>query len=177
MHDKVFKVLAFEWLTCGLVNHHYGKLDAGKAFSPAQMVIDFEINHELSRLAHGIEVSDETLALDVIREYALDHSRIYLDNDHTVRHFRQALWQPLLMDRSSWAGDAAERRKERQLVDEAESRWRRAYQRYRPPAIPAEKVKAVDEVVAAHGRTCPPGRSHVTRFTRRFVEVQSRCQR
>lgn len=155
LHDKVFKVLGFEWLTCGVVNHHYGKLDAGKAFSPAQMVIDFEINQELARLAHGIEVSDETLALDLIREYALDHARIYLDADHTVRHFRQTLWQPLLMDRSSWAGDAAERRKERQAVDEAESRWRRARQRYQPPAIPIEKIRAVDDVITrARAQLC-----------------------
>ena len=148
MNDKVFKALAFEWLTSGPVNHHYGKLDAGKAFSPAQMVIDFEINRELAQLRRGIEVSDDTLALDLIREYALDHARTYLDTEHTVQHFRDALWQPRLMDRTSWIDTAEEQRKERQIVKEAEARWRGALHRYRPPAISVEKLRAADDVIA-----------------------------
>jgi trimethylamine--corrinoid protein Co-methyltransferase len=147
MHDKLMKTLAFEWLTCGEVNVHYGKLDAGKAFSPAQMLIDFEINHELAALGSGIPVTDDTLAVDLIRQVALEHKRSFLESEHTLRHFRESLWRPRLMDRTSWEGGDPERQKERQALEAAEGRWRGALAAYRPPEIPADKLRAVDQVM------------------------------
>ena len=44
------------------------------------------------RLARGIEVDDETLALDLIR--SINHSGNYLAEPHTVAHFRSEHYQP-----------------------------------------------------------------------------------
>jgi trimethylamine---corrinoid protein Co-methyltransferase len=149
MNDKVFKALAYASLTAGPINHHYGKLDAGKAWSPAQMLIDFEVNREIRQLQRGIEVNDDTLALDLIQSRARDHSHNYLETEHTYRHFRQTLWHPQWMDRTSWISTAEEREKEHIMVERAEARWRDALARYQPPNIPREKVQAAEGVIAA----------------------------
>ena len=55
----------------------------------------------------GLEISEETLALDVIHEHAL--SGDFLGADHTVRHVREG-WQPRLVDRhnyNQWADRGA----------------------------------------------------------------------
>ena len=53
-----------------------------------------------------MEVSDEKLGLDAI-QHAIDAGS-FLAEEHTLRHFRQELWFPQLLDRrffQSWAED------------------------------------------------------------------------
>ena len=151
MNDKVFKALAYAWVT-GQLNFHRGTLEAGKAFSPTQMVIDMEINRELSQLARGMDVTDETLALDLIEEYSAGLGRSYLGAGHTARHFRKVLWRPSLMDRTCWESPQAEREKERAMLEQAEAIWRDALAGYQRPEVPQEKIKAVDAVLASARR-------------------------
>ncbi len=153
MNDKVFKSLAFEWLTCGQVIQHYGKLDAGKAFSPVQMLIDFEINREINQLGCGVEVNDETLAVDVIQEIAMNHSSSFLQSDHTLRHFRKVFWYPELMEQSSWDSASEERKKEKMMLEKAEARCRSALASYQFPDIPSEMIRAVEAVIESARQT------------------------
>ncbi len=147
MNDKVFKGLAYNWLTGRPDRQHRGMLEAGKVFSPTQLVIDFELNRELAQLARGLEVTDETMALELIVDRGLDYGRSYLDSEHTLRHFRSALWEPELMDRTVWDSPEAERRKEQIVLERAEQKWRDALVRYEPPVIPAERIRAAEAVV------------------------------
>jgi trimethylamine:corrinoid methyltransferase-like protein len=52
------------------------------------------------------------------------------------------------MDRTSFESPEAERRKERQIVERAEARWRDALARYTPPLLDEHKIKAAEEVLA-----------------------------
>ena len=65
-----------------------------------QMVIDDEIARIIGRMAEGIEVSDDTLALDVID--AVGPGRDFLGVRHTMDRFRGEHFMPTLSDRSSW---------------------------------------------------------------------------
>jgi trimethylamine--corrinoid protein Co-methyltransferase len=145
-HDKIFNGLTYAWLT-GQVNYQRGTLEAGKCFSPTQMIIDCELNSELANLARGMEVNEETLALDLIAAAGPGSAINFLEQDHTLRNYRQALWYPSLMDRTNWESPEAERQKETLLLRRAESRWRDALARYEPPHIPREKIEAADDVV------------------------------
>lgn len=146
MHDKIFNGLVYAWLT-GQVNFQRGTLEAGKCFSPTQMVIDCELNAELASLASGITVTDETLALELIETSSPASAVNFLEEDHTRRNYRQALWYPSMMDRTNWESPEAERQKETNLLRKAEARWRDALARYEPPDIPTEKIKAARDVV------------------------------
>ena len=66
-------------------------------------MIDDEIIGSIRRFTRGIGVSEETLALDLIRE--LGHKPDYLWNEHTVAHFQEEIRHSRLAvrcKRESW---------------------------------------------------------------------------
>ena len=76
-----------------------GSLGAGSAFSPQQLVMDSEIFSWNAKIAAGIEVDDETMALDAIRQVGIGGN--FLGQRHTRRHMKD-VWRPRLLDRSMW---------------------------------------------------------------------------
>jgi trimethylamine--corrinoid protein Co-methyltransferase len=76
-----------------------GELDFGLTSSYEELVIDNEIAGQVLRMRKGFTVSDETLALDAIKETGPGGN--YLIHPHTLRHFRQEVWRPTLADRQS----------------------------------------------------------------------------
>src|SRR4030042_7131305 len=53
------------------------------------------------RILGGIEVSEETMALELIDQVGPDGN--FLEQHHTLRHFREN-WYPTLLNRASYAG-------------------------------------------------------------------------
>lgn len=82
---------------CGLVGgevvNGLGVTDFSALLSYEQLMIDHEIAGMVIRLYKGIDVSDETLAEDVIKKVGIGGS--YLAQRHTLNHLRE-LYQPLL---------------------------------------------------------------------------------
>ena len=76
-----------------------GTLGAGAAFSAQQLVMDAEIFSWNAMIAAGIEVEDETIALDAIKQVGIGGN--YLGQRHTRRHMKE-VWRPRLLDRSMW---------------------------------------------------------------------------
>jgi len=66
-----------------------GNLEFTRAISLEQAVIDNEIIAAIQRIKKGIHVSDETLALDLIKE--MQSQANYLSSDFTLKYFRQEL--------------------------------------------------------------------------------------
>jgi trimethylamine--corrinoid protein Co-methyltransferase len=65
-----------------------------------QLVIDDEMSRIIGRIAEGIEVDDESLALDVIHKVGI--GKDYLGQRHTMDHFRTEFFNPVVSDRSSY---------------------------------------------------------------------------
>lgn len=63
-----------------------GQLESQRTISLPQMLIDDEIAGIALRAQRGIEVTEETLAYDVVAE--LGNEADYLGHDHTLRHYR-----------------------------------------------------------------------------------------
>lgn len=89
--------LAFATMEGANLIHDMGYLEAGRATSLAQLVLCDEVIDWLSHATSEIEISDETLALDVIDRKGTEGN--YLDDDHTVNHFRER-WLPGILDQS-----------------------------------------------------------------------------
>jgi len=147
INDKLLKSLAYGWFIDQLAGQT-GTLEAGNVYSPTQQVIDLEINRQVAQLARGIEVNDELLAVEEIERFAVDERLSFLGTDHTLDHWREALWMPTLMDRTSFESPEAERRKELQIVERAEARWRGALAQYEPPDLDQAKIGAAEDVLA-----------------------------
>jgi trimethylamine--corrinoid protein Co-methyltransferase len=80
-----------------------GQLESELTFSPAQAVIDDEMIAYARRYARGIEVGDESIALDVVRRVGVAGS--FLETDHTLEHFRRELFMPRVLwrrRRAAW---------------------------------------------------------------------------
>jgi trimethylamine--corrinoid protein Co-methyltransferase len=76
-----------------------GTLAWGMYGSREMVAICDELVNMVKRVLRGITITDETLALDVIREVGPGGS--FLTHDHTARLFRQELYFPTLFKRQS----------------------------------------------------------------------------
>ncbi len=81
--------LVVETLAGGNIIHDLGYLESGLTFSFAQLVLCDEIVSWIKAFTKEFEVSDETLALDVIAELGADGD--FLNTDHTLKHFQGTL--------------------------------------------------------------------------------------
>ena len=76
-------------------------MQSEKALSPVQLVMDQEVASALDRWWRGFQVTDESLALDVIRD-VVEGGQEFLAHDHTMRHFRTELLESRLLARTRW---------------------------------------------------------------------------
>jgi trimethylamine---corrinoid protein Co-methyltransferase len=91
-----------DYITCG------GTLDSTMLESEALLLLDDELCGNLKRMERGIEVNDESMALDLIQR--IGFSGNYLAEEHTVRHFRQEHFLPKLAVRDpfeAWQSSGA----------------------------------------------------------------------
>jgi trimethylamine--corrinoid protein Co-methyltransferase len=97
-----------------------GLLDGSRILCLENMVVDDEIIGMVKRILRGIEVSDETLAVDLIKKMGFGGN--YLFDGHTRRHVRE-LWQARLGETGTYdawrnAGAPSTIEKARARVDE-----------------------------------------------------------
>ncbi|MBI3920763.1 MAG: trimethylamine methyltransferase family protein, partial [Armatimonadetes bacterium] len=144
--DKVFKILAAGAFT-GSFGGGAGLLDAGQVWSPVQFMLDWDVLDSVSALLRRVEVNEETLALDLIHDIARSDRRVFLDCDHTARHFRSSLWNPRFFDRNEWQGDVRERHRDTELLTKARDKWADAVRSAPGYELDADRVKSVRRLV------------------------------
>jgi len=76
-----------------------GLLNAARIFSFEQLIMDCEIYDLVRATVQGFDVNADTLAEGVI--HAVGPRGHFLTADHTRAHLRE-IWQPKVMDRSTW---------------------------------------------------------------------------
>ncbi|UCF98663.1 MAG: trimethylamine methyltransferase family protein [Spirochaetaceae bacterium] len=97
--------LLFETLGEANLIHDVGYMESGKCYSLEMMAICDEVIGHINRYCRGIEVNDETLALDLIAELGPEGD--YLSTEHTVTHYKDT-WYPRLFNRNHFDGWLAE---------------------------------------------------------------------
>ncbi len=107
-----------------------------------QMLIDYEMYTMMLKLIGGIEVSDETLAMDAIRRVGLEGH--YLADRHTIAHFRET-WQPLLSDARPY--DAWLKAGGKSVVDVAKEEVKKIIATHTPPQLNKEIKEQLSKIV------------------------------
>ncbi len=79
------------------LNHDVGYLDFGRTGSLEMIIIQDECIDQIRRLYRGIPVSDEMLAVEVIREVGSQGN--FLTHPHSLKHLRTTQWRPTLSNR------------------------------------------------------------------------------
>ena len=100
-YERCFNALCAAMTGCDIIAAA-GSLDNALTSCYAQLVLDNEITSLTRRILRNIEVSEETLATEVISRVVEDGSS-FLSHKHTKKHLRAGeLWQPFVGDRSSF---------------------------------------------------------------------------
>lgn len=120
-----------------------GGLDAANVLCLEQMVIDSEIWESILRVASGLDVNDETLALDVIRK--VGPGGHFLAQMHTLKHVRDELWMPKISDRRSYASWKASGEKD--LVDIAKEHVRTILREHKPDPLDETVREEIDQIM------------------------------
>ncbi|NIR86342.1 [trimethylamine--corrinoid protein] Co-methyltransferase, partial [Candidatus Bathyarchaeota archaeon] len=120
-----------------------GLLDDCKTLQLEEIVIDAEIVKIVFRLAQGIEVTDETLALDTIRKIGPGGN--FLAERHTLNHLEKEHFIPQLTDRRSyeaWLKNGA-----KNLAKRAKEKVKTILQKHKPEPLEKDAAKQITDII------------------------------
>jgi trimethylamine--corrinoid protein Co-methyltransferase len=124
-----------------------GGLDGTLTFSYEKLVVDNEIAGMVSRILRGIEVNDETLAVDEICKYG--HSN-YLGSPYTRSTFRREHYLPTLFDRRHWEAWLKAGSKDISLDARRKAQW--ILKEHHPEPIDRDIQADIDEFIKKAAR-------------------------
>jgi trimethylamine--corrinoid protein Co-methyltransferase len=111
--------------------HDVGYLESGLTGSLESVLLGAEQIRWVRQFVAGMEVSDETLALDVIHD--VGPAEDFLGHDHTLRYLRRAMWVPYVTDHNDYDGWVASGA--RDYARRAREYARELVQSHRPESI------------------------------------------
>ncbi len=127
-----------------------GCVEGGLLFSPELLVIADELADMTRRALEPVEVSEETIAFETIRE--VGPGNIFLGEPHTLAHFRE-LWLPRLL---SWEGrDAWEAAGSTTLRERARRRVFEIWETHTVSPLPGEVLEGMRAIVGARRASSP----------------------
>ena len=128
------------------LNHDIGYLDFGLTGAGELVVIEDEVISMNRRVLEGIEVTDETLGLDVIEEAG--HGGDFLRARHTKKFVRGLQWKPSLLNRDTQKNWEAAGSKT--ATEKAHEKLLDIMANHTPEPLTAEQKQVMDELVDAY---------------------------
>lgn len=125
------------------LQHAAGWLESGLVCSYEKLMIDVEGLAMMQHLMAGTEVSDETLALDMIRE--VGPGGHHFGTGHTLARYEREFYRPILSDRDNvgvW-----EERGRLDTAQRANRLWKELLEQYERPAIDPGVAQELNEYV------------------------------
>jgi trimethylamine--corrinoid protein Co-methyltransferase len=125
------------------LNHDLGYLDFGMTGSLELIVLTDEFLALNRKLFAGVEVTPETLAVDVIRDVGPGGD--FLAHRHTAKNVRKAQWRPTIINRQGhvrWAEEGG-----LDLKEKARLKARKLLETHQPAPLPAELAARIDALV------------------------------
>jgi trimethylamine--corrinoid protein Co-methyltransferase len=121
----------------------FGMMDQLMTSSYEQAVIDNEILAAAFRLAEGVEVTPESIALKQLKEVGPGGQ--FLDHDYTLENFRRLHWQPKLTSRLAW-DEWQKRHKGKDMRQRANEAAREILAQHHPKPLSDEQEAELDRM-------------------------------
>jgi trimethylamine--corrinoid protein Co-methyltransferase len=121
-----------------------GCIEGAITVSYEQLVVDDEILGMIFRAVRGVEVDEERLAIDVIAKVSHEASN-FLQQTHTLKHFRQEYYPPKLSDRTSrsrWQEMGS-----KNIVEVAREKARKILAEHQPASLDKDVVKGIKKIL------------------------------
>lgn len=123
--------------------HDVGYLGSGRVGSPEMVTMVDEIISMAKYIGRGIRIDEESLALDVIDQVGPGGE--FLTSPHTLKHFRDQLWFPSLMDRNpydKWFESGAKTMRQR-----VKEKARHILKTHEPEPLPEAILEEIDDLL------------------------------
>jgi len=125
--------------------HDVGFLDCANIGSLEMLIMNDEIIAMTRRIMRGLEVSDDTLMLDLIDQVGPGGE--FLSTRETARRCRAEIWTPALMDRDAWVNwEAAGARTMR---DRIKARLQDILDTHEAPPLPGGAAEEIEAILKA----------------------------
>jgi trimethylamine--corrinoid protein Co-methyltransferase len=130
-----------------------GCIEGGITASYEQLAIDDEVFGMIFRAAKGIDFDEEKLATDIILKVAIESSD-FLQQKHTLKHFRSEYFVPSLANRSSrfqWEGKGS-----KNIVEVAREKVKRILAEHEPPSLDENVKKQLQNILKTATKDLSP---------------------
>jgi trimethylamine--corrinoid protein Co-methyltransferase len=141
-YEKGITDLAAALAGANYIHHSAGFLESMLTVAYEQYVIDDDINGSVMRMVRGIEVSDETLSVDVIEEACLGEGH-FLGTQQSLAMMNTEYYYPHTGDRqrrADWEGDGA-----LDMWERSRQKAKQLLRTHHPDPIPPEVDAAIRE--------------------------------
>jgi len=141
-HEKTLTALLPAMAGANVI-YGLGNTETGVTMDYGQMVMDNEFAGLIKFTVGGIPVSDETLAVDVIRE--VGPGKDFLSHEHTFQHMKTAQTYPKLVDRKirdQWEKDGS-----KTIHDRSWEKALEIIENHKPVPLPEDVRKGMREIV------------------------------
>ena len=116
--------------------HDNGYLESGLSGSLDMLVLVDETVSMVKRIMSGIKVDKETLAVDVVGRVGIGGN--FLQDPHTLKHFKEEVWFPKLINRQNYEGWVADG--SRTMGDRCREKVQRILETHQPEPVLEEKL-------------------------------------
>ncbi len=130
---------------CNII-HDCGYLESGLTSSFESLLMADEVISNIAYTLQGLRFDEETVGLPVIQKGMKEGS--FLTLDHTIKHYRNILWFPQIMDRDNYENWEKKGRKD--LRQALASKAKEILDKHQIRKIPEQKERMIDEIVAKH---------------------------
>lgn len=143
--EKALVTLACALSGANLISLH-GAVHGELTFHPVQAILDDDIAGMVGRFIKGVEVSDETLAVDLIEQVG-PIPGCYLNTAHTRKWWKSEQFIPKVMDRELYPQWVKEGKKDALAL--AKERLYEILTTYEPLPLPEDQDREIDKILEA----------------------------
>lgn len=133
-YESMMNLMSAEMAGGNFILHGGGIMATYDTVSFEKSMIDYELMGMVRRIHRGIDVNEETLAFDVIKEVGPRGG--FLTEEHTFDHFREEHYQPFISDFRNVAQWETDGRKT--VTELAHAKWKEMLESYVQPDFPKE---------------------------------------
>lgn len=133
-YESMMNLMTAEMAGGNFILHAGGIMATYDTVSFEKSMIDYEMMGLVRRIHRGIDVNEETLAYDVIKEVGPRGE--FLTEEHTLEYFREEHYNPFISDSRNVTQWENEGRKT--VTDRAALKWKQMLEEYVQPEFPAD---------------------------------------
>ena len=146
--EKAYKAMMIAAFTGQHPDIGQGMLDDGKILAPVQLLLERDLSVGVQQLAREVAPTPENIGMPGIVEVDLGLQMDHLRSEHTLKHFRSALWLPEFIARAGYEG--AEQ--DQEVLDKAQAQVNALLAEYERPRGREDQLAEMRKVVERASR-------------------------